>query len=118
MQRTFYKEMSQSNTFTIFETNSDKLWHNVLKKDLVLEPCHLFIKVFRKLFDVQIVGHIQSKMEVIVMKDGKELKLGTDINLNIRSSIFNSSSRFNILHRICLFNYTGGEGGSNSRSEN
>jgi hypothetical protein len=70
---------------------------------------------------VQIVGHIQSKMEVIVMKDGKELKLGTDINLNIRSSIFNSSSRFNILHMICLFtNIPGGrpEGGSNLRCEN
>jgi hypothetical protein len=26
----------------------------------------------------------QCKMEVIVIKDGKELKLGADINLNIR----------------------------------
>jgi hypothetical protein len=52
-------------------------------------------------------------MEVIVMKDGKELKLGTDINLNIRSSIFNSSSRFNILHMSMYLQIpgVGGEGG-------
>ncbi len=40
-------------------------------------------------FSVQIVGHIQSKMEVIVIKDGKELKLGADINVNIRFRTIN-----------------------------
>ena len=32
----------------------------------------------------QIVGHIQSPLEVIVVKDGKELKIGQDINLSIK----------------------------------
>ncbi|XP_023324296.1 twitchin isoform X2 [Eurytemora carolleeae] len=32
----------------------------------------------------KIVGHLQSKLEVIVMKDGKELKLGQDVNVNIK----------------------------------
>ena len=33
---------------------------------------------------LQITGHIQSPMEVIVIKDGKELKIGQDVNVSIK----------------------------------
>lgn len=33
---------------------------------------------------LQVTGQQQSPLEIIVMKDGKELKLGMDINVNIK----------------------------------
>ena len=32
----------------------------------------------------QVIGQQQSPLEILVIKDGKELKLGMDINVNIK----------------------------------
>lgn len=60
----------------------------------------------------KITGQIQSKMEVTVMKDGKELKIGTDVNVNIKGdkidlSVINPRREKSGVYKVILKNNQG-----------
>ena len=42
------------------------------------------LRQLKGLLIAQVIGQQQSPLEIIVIKDGKELKLGMDINVNIK----------------------------------